>query len=141
MLRSGCEKPANGRRRTQHLHADRTDSHANDAAEKAEQRGLVKNHPHDASARPADREQHANFMGALENGHEHGVHHAEHADEHGQKRSAPTHRPDHAKSLAVAQVFAHGHGADLRDVLLDLLSKFRESVARSSRASRGHRWR
>ena len=91
------------------------------AQEKAEQGGLIKNHQHDAPTRPPNREQHANFMGALKNGHEHGVHHTEHTDEHGEEGSTPTHGSDHSKPLKMAQVFAHGHRADLRSLLLDLL--------------------
>ena len=48
---------------------------------KTKQRRLIKNHPHDPSPRPADRKENADFMGALENRHQHGVHHAEHTDE------------------------------------------------------------
>ena len=65
------------------------------------------------------REQHANFMGALENGHEHRVHHAENTDQNGQERCAPAHGLDEAKSFSVTQVFAHGHSANFRDTVAE----------------------
>ena len=105
------------------LHAKRADGHTDHSAKESEKRRLIENHANDASARPADREEHANFVGSLKDGHEHRVHDTEHADEHGQQGSAPAHRADHAKSFAVTEVIGHRHGADLRDLRLDPLNE------------------
>ena len=83
-------------------------------------RRFPQNHADDAAALPADGEQDADLLRALEDGHEHGVHHAEHADEDGQQGGAPAHRADHAIALAVADVFAGDDGAGLGHEAVDL---------------------
>ena len=55
------------------------------AAEKSEQCRFPQNHADDSAAFPADGEEHANLLSALEDSHEHGIHHAQHADEDGQQ--------------------------------------------------------
>ena len=77
-----------------------------------------------AAARPTDREQNADFMCALEDGHEHRVHYAENADKYGQQRCAPAHRFHETKSFGVTQVFAHCHSANFGHRLLNLLREF-----------------
>ncbi len=97
--------------------------HADDAAEQAEQRGLAEHHVDDAPALPADGQQDADLVGALEDGHQHRVHHAEHADDDGEQRGAPAHGPGDAKSLAGADHLAGHHGAAFREDFLDLLAE------------------
>ena len=72
-------------------------------------------------------------MGTLENGHEHGVHHTKHTHKDGEERRAPTHGLNEPKSLIVAEVFAHGHGANFRNQLFDLSSKFLDLLLGSRR--------
>ena len=77
-------------------------------------------------ARPTDRQENTNFVGPLENGHEHGVHDAKNTDEQREQRRAPTHRPNESKSFVVTEVFAHRDGANLRDPLLNLSGQLLE---------------
>ena len=101
---------------------------------KPSKRRFPQNHADDPAAFPADGEQDANLLGALEDGHEHRVHHAEHADEDGQQRGAPAHRADHAIGLAVADVLAGDDGASFRDETGDLLAEPRQLLLGSCRA-------
>ena len=119
----GLEQSADGRRGLQDLHRDGAYQDADHAAEKSEQGGFPKNHSDDARTLPADGEQNADFVRALENGHEHRVHHSKDTDKHGQQRGAPAHGANHAISLAAAQVFANRHGPNFRNSLVDLLTE------------------
>ena len=65
----GLEQTADGGGEDEQLHA----------AEKPEQRRFQQYHADDPAAFPANGEQHANLLSALEDGHEHRVHHPEHA--------------------------------------------------------------
>ena len=100
----GRQQSAQGRSLAERLHAESADGDANHAAKKTEESRFVEDHPDDATARPTNRQKYADFMGPLEDGHEHSVHDAEHADEHGQERRDPAHCPPHAKSIPVAGV-------------------------------------
>ena len=63
-------------------------------------------------------------MSALEDCHEHRVHDAQDTDNNSEEGGDPAHGPDNAKSFTVAEVFAHCHGPDLGNELLDLLTEF-----------------
>ena len=94
MTEIGLEKPANRWRLHPALWTPITpNSHTDYPTEKSEQSRFVKNHSHDASARPTQREQHTNLMGPLENRHEHRVHHAEDTDEQWRGETCPSSLP------------------------------------------------
>ena len=122
-LRSGSSNPRMAGVVLQDLQTDDSQRYARHAAEQPQQRGLPQHHVDDPPAFPADGEQDANLMGALEHGHEHRVHHAEDADEDGQQRGAPAHGPRDAKSLARGHHFAGHHGAAFGQDFLDLLAE------------------
>src|SRR6266581_3544551 len=117
------QKIVNGWQSLYHLHAESADQHAHYAAEKAEQRRLAQDHAHYSATLPANGEQDANLLRALEHGHEHGVHDAKHPDNHRQQRCAPAHGADEAIGLAIAKVLARHHGAGFRDEPVDLLAE------------------